>query len=117
MPPRGVVFLGAMYSVRVWWSFGACEGVGVGGGGNYQLTINNASGGILGCDGLKGVVFLGAMYSVRVWWSFCEGAVVICECEGVGGGGWRARGMVWVESIVVCQYQSDLIINKEVMAF
>ena len=44
---------------------------------------------------------------------------------GIGGrgGGWRARGMVWVESIVVCQvrvvlskYQSNLIINKEVMA-
>ena len=42
------------------------------------------------------------------------------EVEGRGG---RARGMVWVESIVVCQvrvvsskYQSNLIINKEVMA-
>ena len=41
----------------------------------------------------------------------------MCVC---GGG---ACGMVWVESIVVCQvrvvlskYQSNLIINKEVMA-
>ena len=40
----------------------------------------------------------------------------------IGEGG-RARGMVWVKSIVVCQvrvvsskYQSNLIINKEVMA-
>ncbi|KAH3877915.1 hypothetical protein DPMN_001795 [Dreissena polymorpha] len=31
--------------------------------------------------------------------------------QGVGG---RAWGMVWVESIVVCQYQSNLIINKEI---
>ena len=60
--------------------------------------------------------------------------MVICEMifkkkkkkkirEGGGGFGGRARGMVWVESIVVCQvrvvlskYQSNLIINKEVMA-
>ena len=56
--------------------------------------------------------------------------MVICEMilkkigGGFGGGGrGRARGMVWVESIVVCQvrvvlskYQSNLIINKEVMA-
>ena len=55
--------------------------------------------------------------------------MVICEMifkktkKIRGGGGGRARGMVWVESIVVCQvrvvlskYQSNLIINKEVMA-
>ena len=53
--------------------------------------------------------------------------MVICEMilkkkkKNRGRGG--ARSMVWVESIVVCQvrvvlskYQSNLIINKEVMA-